>query len=111
MCSFRRFEGRAFSKRIGQFDLPLIAAYEFVAAHGLGAQAEAIRKKPLRWKSRTSGCRAGHMVVLLQSKGLFGKFQKEYWPNYETEGGQKEYRNYYKLVLMTSVLGPEHYYH
>jgi hypothetical protein len=42
---------------------------------------------------------------------LFEKFQREYWPNYETEGGQKEYRNYYKLVLMTSVLRPEHYYH
>jgi len=51
------------------------------------------------------------MVLLLQSKGLFEEFQKEYLPNYETEGGQKEYRNYYKLVLMTSVLRPEHYYH
>jgi len=51
------------------------------------------------------------MIALFQSKGLFERFQKEYWPNYETEGGQKEYRNYYKLVLMTSVLQPKHYYH
>jgi len=51
------------------------------------------------------------MILLLQSKRLFEKFQKEYWPNYETEGGQKEYRNYYKLVLMTSVLEPKDYYH
>jgi len=51
------------------------------------------------------------MILLLRSKGLFEKFQKEYWPNYETEGGQKEYRNYYKLVLMTSLLEPKHYYH
>ncbi len=51
------------------------------------------------------------MILLLQSKGLFEKFQKEYWPKYETEGGQKEDRNYYKLVLMTSVLEPKHYYH
>ena len=82
-----------------------------MAVNGLGVQAEAIRKKSLRWKSRTSAVRAGYMILLLQSKGLFEKFQKEYWPNYETEGGQKEYRNYYKLVLMTSVLRPEHYYH
>ncbi len=51
------------------------------------------------------------MIVLPQSKCLWETFQKEYWPNYETEGGQKEYRNHYKLVLMTSVLEPEHYYH
>ncbi|OLE68717.1 hypothetical protein E6H21_08800 [Candidatus Bathyarchaeota archaeon] len=74
-------------------------------------QAEPIRKKSLRWKSRTSAVRAGYMILLLQSKGLFEKFQKEYWPKYETEGGQKEDRNYYKLVLMTSVLEPKHYYH
>ena len=71
---------------------------------------EAIRKKPLQWKSRTSAVRAGYMILLFQSKGLFEKFQKEYWPNYKTEGGKKEYRNYYKLVLMTSVHGPKHYY-
>jgi hypothetical protein len=51
------------------------------------------------------------MIPLLQSKGLFGKFQNDYWPNYETEGGQRGYRNYYKLVLMTYVLEPKHYYH
>jgi hypothetical protein len=69
-------------------------------------QAEAIRKKPLQCKSRTSAVWAGYMILLLQSRGLFEKFQKEYWPNYETEGGQKEYRNYYKLVLMTSDSDP-----
>ena len=58
----------------------------------------------------TSAVRAGYMIPLLESKGLFEKFQKEYWRNYETEGGQKEYRNYYKLVLMTSVLEPQHDY-
>ncbi len=47
----------------------------------------------------------------LPSKGLFEKFQREYWPYYETEGGKAEYRVYHRLVLMTSVLGPEHYYH
>ena len=51
------------------------------------------------------------MILLLQSKGLFDKFQKEYWPNYETEGGKKELRTYLRLVLMTSVLEPKHYYH
>jgi len=51
------------------------------------------------------------MVLLFQSKGLFEEFQKDNWPNYETKGGQKEYRNYYKLVLMTSVLEPKQYYH
>ncbi len=74
-------------------------------------QAEAIRKKSLRWKSRTSAVRSGYMIVLFQSKGLFEKFQREYWPYYETEGGKAEYRVYHRLVLMTSVLGPEHYYH
>ncbi len=29
------------------------------------------------------------MILLLESKGRFEKFQKEYWPNYETEGGKK----------------------
>jgi len=51
------------------------------------------------------------MILLLQSKGLREKFQKEYWPNHETERGRKEFRNYFKLVLMTSVLEPKHYYH
>ncbi len=74
-------------------------------------QAEVIRKKSLRWESRKSAVPAGYMILLLQSKRLFEKFQKEYWPNYETEGGQKEYRNYYKLVLMTSVLEPKDFYH
>jgi hypothetical protein len=67
--------------------------------------------KSLRWKSRTSAVRAGYIILLLQSKGLFEKFQKEYWPNYETEGGKKEFRTYLRLVLMTSVLEPKHYYH
>ena len=51
------------------------------------------------------------MILLLESKGLWEKFQKEYWPNYETEGGKKEFRAYLRIVLMTSVLEPEHYYH
>jgi hypothetical protein len=53
--------------------LPLPAAYQFAAANGLGIQAQAIRKKSLRWKSRTSSVRAGYMILLLQSKGLFEK--------------------------------------
>jgi hypothetical protein len=110
VCDAYGSEEWAFSKKI-QWDLPLKEAYEFAAANGLGVQAEAIRKKSLRWKSRTSAVRAGYMILLLQSKGLFETFQKEYWPNYETEGGQKEYRNYFKLVMMTSVLEPKHYYH
>ncbi len=57
-----------------------------------------------------SAVRAGYMTLLLQSKGLLERFQKEYWPNYETEGGQRENRNYYKLVLITSVLEPMHYH-
>jgi len=53
----------AFSKKkIGQWDLPLKETYEFAAANGLGVQAEAIRKKSLRWKSRTSAVRAGYMI-------------------------------------------------
>jgi hypothetical protein len=47
----------------------------------------------------------------LQSKGLLENFQKQYWPNYWTEGGKKEHGNYYKLVLMASVLEPENSYH
>ena len=79
MCNAFYFEERAFSKKIGQWDLPLKTAYQFAAANGLGVQAGAIRKKSLRWKSRTSAVRAGYMILLLQSKGLFEKFQKEYW--------------------------------
>ena len=51
------------------------------------------------------------MILLVESKVLFDKFQTEYWPNYETEGGKKEFRTYLRLVLMTSVLEPKHYYH
>ncbi len=51
------------------------------------------------------------MILLLESKGLFEKFRKEYWSSYETEGSKKEFRTYLRLVLMTSVLEPEHYYH
>ena len=34
-------------------------------------------------------CSGGYMILLLESKSLFDKFHKEYWPNYETEGGKK----------------------
>jgi len=54
--------------KITQRDFPLKAAYEFAAANGLGMQAEAIRKKSLRWKSRTSAVRSGYMIVLFHPR-------------------------------------------
>ena len=51
------------------------------------------------------------MNLFLESKGLCEKFQKEYRPNFETEGGKKEFRTYLRLVLMTAVLEPKHCYH
>jgi hypothetical protein len=46
-------------------------------------------RRVVAWKSRTSAVRADCMILLLESKGLFEKFHKEYWPHYETEGRQE----------------------
>ncbi len=105
------FEEWAFSK-ITQRDFPIKAAYQFAAENGLGEQAETIRMKPFRYdrrglRDRSSSIRSSYLIVLFQSKGLFEKFQKEYWPYYEKEGGRAAFRAYHKLVLLTSVLEPE----
>jgi len=53
------------------------------------------------------GCQGWLHGSALPVQGLFEKFQKEYWPNCEKEGGKKEFRTYLRLVLMTSVLEPK----
>jgi hypothetical protein len=83
--------------------LPLEAAYAFGKAHGLEAQVEGIRLKKLRWKTRTSSVRRGYIIVLFQSKGVFDQFWQEYWPYYRTKKGQSKFRDYLRLLLLTSV--------
>src|SRR5712692_6139208 len=80
---------------------PIKAAYQFAAENGLGKQAETIRMRPFRYdrrglRDRSSSIRSGYLIVLFQSKGLFERFQKQYWPDYETEKGKEEFRAYQK---------------
>jgi hypothetical protein len=95
--------------KITQRDFPLNEAYKFAAANGIGEQAESIRKNPFRYdrkglRDRSSTIRSGYLIILFEAKGLFEKFQKEYWPYYETEAGKAAFRGYHKFVLLTSVL-------
>jgi hypothetical protein len=83
--------------------LPLEAAYAFGKTHGLEGQVEGIRLKKLRWKSRTSSVRRGYIIVLFQSKGVFDEFVQGHWPFYRTKKGQSKFRDYLRLVLLTSV--------
>ena len=83
--------------------LPLEAAYAFGKTHGLEEQVERIRLKKLRWKTRTSSVRRGYIIVLFQSKGVFDEFAQEHWAYYRTEKGKSKFRDYLRLVLLTSV--------
>jgi endonuclease NucS-like protein len=75
--------------------LPMKAAYEFGAAHGLEREVREIRDMVIEWDlSYTSSLRRGYIVVLFESKRLFEDFKEEHWSFGNTPAGERK-RNWY----------------
>lgn len=69
--------------------LPLRPAYAFLEAHGLGTQAEEIRKSRERLGSYTTTLKRAKIAALLQREGLLNQFVAAHWPNGSTPKGKQ----------------------
>lgn len=77
--------------------LPLRSAYPFLEAHGLQAEAQAIRSTPVRMGSYTSTLRRGMVADLLKRKELLEQFVVECWPGGGTDRGKRRIERYLRL--------------
>lgn len=80
--------------------LPLLAAYPFADAHGLGSEASRIRSM-----SASSSVRRGHIVQLFRQNGLLDEFIRQHWTFGATPDGAKQLR-YYDHLWARSEGGP-----
>ncbi len=69
---------------------PLVAAYGFLMAHGLGAEAEAIQQSQGRLGSYNSTIRRGRVIDVLERSNLLDEFIASEWPRGSTEQGRRE---------------------
>ncbi len=76
------------SRNSGKF--PLEAAYRFMAAHGLGREAETIHLNRVQLLSYTSTIKRGKVIELLERNGLLEEFFSSEWPRGFTDRGRQE---------------------
>jgi hypothetical protein len=78
--------------------LPLLAAYEFGAFHGLAEETKAIQKMEIQpVMSYRSSVRRGYIVELFQEHQLFDVFKNEHWPFGNTKAGEKQRVRYLEI--------------
>jgi hypothetical protein len=69
---------------------PLIEAYSFAEARGLGEEVERIRSRRTRFKSYNSTVRRGYIIELFEHEGILHDFLNQIWPLGRTPEGAKE---------------------
>src|SRR5262245_49376269 len=85
-------------------------AYRFAAAHGLAAEARAIRHLRIdeAFKKGRHVPRKGAFVELFETKGLMDAFVQQHWPTRHTSAGEKRRQQYVDgKALNDRLLGGE----
>jgi hypothetical protein len=85
--------------------LPLKLAYAFLAANGLAADVDEIRKSHDRLGSYTTSLRRAKIVALLRQKNLLDKFIKTSWQFALTSAGKKRLNRYDQIYAKFKKAG------
>jgi len=80
-------------------------AYQFAKAHGLQAEASAIRDMAVHSDIRRPvTVRKGHLVELFTKNGLMDQFVAQHWPGRFTPGGESRYAVFVKNKAVNESL-------
>jgi hypothetical protein len=77
--------------------LPLTDAYTFATNHGLAREADEIRNMAIDGFKNQSSVRRGHMLKLLEDRGLLEEFKGAHWIFGKTREGEAKCRLYRRL--------------
>jgi hypothetical protein len=83
---------------VGTQSLPLKLAYPFLAANGLGAEANEIRNSTQRLAGiGGSTLRRARIAALLHERSLLDSFIQKTWPQGKTADGKKRLERYERI--------------